>query len=46
MQNFEFRAHYRTRRDLEPILTRLGWGSIDWNHDEVGLQTFVRAVKA
>jgi len=46
MKAFEFHAHYRTSSDLAAVVGKLAWRSIDWSHDEVGLQTFVRTVKA
>jgi hypothetical protein len=46
MKAFEFHAHYRTSSDLAAVVGKLAWRSIDWSHDEVGLQIFVRTVKA
>ena len=45
MNAFEFHAHYRKPSDLAAIIGKLAWRSVDWSHDEVGLQTFIRAGK-
>jgi SAM-dependent methyltransferase len=45
LRAFELDARYRTRVDLEAILTSVKWRSLEWSSDVTGLQTFVRAVK-
>jgi SAM-dependent methyltransferase len=45
MRAFEFDAHYRTQSDLQRMLAPLAWRSLEFSHDDAGLQTFVRAVK-
>lgn len=45
LRAFELEIHYRTRADLERILALQPWEAVEFTHDMVGLQTFVRAVK-
>jgi len=45
LQAFELDAHYRTSADIERILARQAWESVEITRDAVGLQTFVRARK-
>lgn len=45
MRAFEMKAHYRSRENLECVLRSLPWSELVFEHDETGLQTFVRAMK-
>jgi SAM-dependent methyltransferase len=45
LQAFELDAHYRTSADIERILARQAWESVEITRDAVGLQTFVRPRK-
>ena len=45
LRAFELDTHYRTRADLERLLSRQLWKTLTFTHDATGLQTFVRATK-
>lgn len=45
LRHFELEVNYRDRPDLERILRTQAWSNLEFWHDEVGLQTFVRARK-
>lgn len=42
---FEFEVRYRTREDIKRLLGLQPWEAVEFRHDDVGLQTFVRARK-
>ena len=46
LRTFELHSHYRTRPDLERLLSAQPWANVEFEPHTSGLQTFVRATKA
>jgi hypothetical protein len=45
LRTFELNSHYRTRADLQRLLSSQSWASVEFEQHSTGLQTFVRAIK-
>jgi hypothetical protein len=45
LRTFELNSHYRNRADLQRLLARQPWDSVEFEEHPTGLQTFVRAIK-